>query len=297
MIASASVLGILLALCQGVASETSSSFLKHRLQTRSHGDWDETEVKLFTFDTESGFDRTVKVFADSEDNTRYVQFGRPGYIDDGFIESMVKCKGTLPKSCLDKSPGSTCPCELDLKHTPYGLYQKHMLELLAPYCSASESKHRILLVGLGGGALAQHIQGRCSQTTEVDAVEYDPRMIKAASQFFGLRPTPGKLTVSQGDGGAVVAARAKAGQRYDVVLVDAFAGGPHVPESCRNTTFINNLHRLLKPGGLVVHNIKVDYQQAFPLYQSSFGNSAVSTVELRGGGELPSQLIVAKMPN
>jgi spermidine synthase len=175
-----------------------------------------------------------------------------------------------------------------------------MLELMAPYCMSSRKDAavplKVLLIGLGGGALAQYILSQCPRGTMLEAVEYDPRMIDVATNFFGLHPQKNVFVIDQGDGGAIVEARAKDGHVYDIVFVDAFAGGPHVPESCRNLKFIKNLRRVLGSGGLVVQNIKADYQETLPLYEESFGKSSVDTVALVGNGELPSQLIVAKLP-
>merc|ERR1719198_686489 len=175
-----------------------------------------------------------------------------------------------------------------------------MLQLLVPECQAHASElgagpFRILLVGLGGGALAQYVLKQCPQGTRLDAVEYDPRMIAAATHFFGLNPHLGVLNVEQGDGGAIVAAHAAAGQTYNMVLVDAYEGGPHVPESCRNATFIKDLRHVLQRNGTVLHNIKVDYEATLPLYKEGFGSNSVKGEQLAGNGEMPSHLIVAKM--
>lgn len=301
MFARACVFGLLL-LSPKLALASSPSFLQFGRGRRGSGDWDDTEVKLCTFGAGDGSDRLVKVFADTSDNTRYVSFAREGFAsDDGFIESMVKCKGTLSKSCLNQIPSECvqCSCEPDLSQGPYGNYQARMLKLIVPQCMSHARKpatgqepFRVLLVGLGGGALAQYVLGQCPRGTVVEAVEYDPRMIEAATRFFGLRPQPGVLEVVQGDGGNIVSARAQKGQTYNAVLVDAYEGGPHVPESCRNAAFVKSLWHILKQNGTVLHNIKVDYEAALPLYKSGFGSSSVRGEDLSGNGELPSHLII-----
>lgn len=293
---------------------TEKSFLQRRGQLEASGDWDESEIRLCTFGTRPGFENLIKIFADDAENTRYVSFAREGYAtDDGFIESMQKCKGTLPESCRHQEKNSTpggcavCPCELDLDHDPFGNYQRRMLEFLTPRCESSRDKpFRVLLVGLGGGALVQHILGNCPQGTVVEAAEYDPRMIEIASRFFGLTAGPDVFKVEKGDGGAIVAARASEGQTYDLVLVDAFAGGSHVPESCRNAAFVSNLKRILRKGGAVLHNMagptyanlqgSDDHKIALPLYKKNFGSHAVELETLKGNLEFPSNLIVAHAP-
>merc|ERR1740138_1943099 len=111
----------------------------------------------------------IKIFADEEENTRYVSFAREGSMsDDGFVESMQKCKGSLPEGCKEKSESGTstkcaeCACELDLDHEPFGNYQRRILELVTPRCQVpkkGEEPFRVLLVGLGGGALVQYVLG------------------------------------------------------------------------------------------------------------------------------------------
>jgi hypothetical protein len=291
------------------------SFLQPAQRHQHSGDWDETEVKLCTFGAKTGHDNPIKVFADESDNTRYVSFAREGHAtDDGFIESMQKCKGSLPEACKHKSTNSTpsgcvaCPCELDVEHAPFGNYQRRMLELVTPSCQSHSTKEpfHVLLVGLGGGALVQYILGKCPQGTVVQAIEYDPRMIEISAQFFGLTASQDAFKVEQGDGGAVVAAHAAKGQTYNMVLVDAFAGGSHVPESCRNAAFVSNLRHLLRKGGSVLHNLAGptvsnlagpdDFKTTLPLYQETFGSSSVKLEELTGNLEFPSRLIVARVP-
>lgn len=268
-----------------------------------------------------GFDLPVNVFADPAENTRYVSFGYNGMTDgDGYVETMVKCTGSLPAGACgtrnstalghDGSGGQTssetecgsvsCPCEFDLNHTAYGNYQNAMLKYLTPECQKSErpGPYRILLIGLGGGALPQHILHACpTSQTQLETVEYDPRMIEVATRFFGLQVQPGVSEVTQGDGGEIVAQRAREGAKFDMILVDAFAGGPHVPESCRNEKFLRNAKTLLNGSGMMIHNIETDVDGTLPTYKKIFGEDNVQDVTLSGNGELPSRLIVAFSPD
>jgi len=288
-------------------AESKKSFLQLQRGRRAAGDWDDTELKLCTFDAKAGSENRVKVFADEQDNTRYVSFAREGYAtDDGFIESMLKCKGPLPDICKHPNmssipPGcADCPCELDSKQSPCGNYQKRMLDILVPRCHATSGEQgthpfNVLVVGLGGGAIVQHILAHCPGGTRLEAVEYDPRMIEIATRFFGLHASPSVFTAEQGDGGAIVASRVKQGETYSAVLVDAFAGGPHVPESCRDAAFIGNLQRILRKGGVVVHNMGgADPKVPLALYEKNFGSKFTELETLKGNNELPSSLIVAR---
>lgn len=305
-------IGFLLALTPLALTQT--SFLQRRGRQGARGRDDE-DLKLCTFGAEGGLDNLINVFAAESENTRYVSFASA--TDDGFIESMQRCKGELPEICGHENASSTpkgcatCPCTLDLDHEPFGNYQRRMLEFLQPLCqaprkNAGKDPFRVLLVGLGGGALVQYILGQCPQGTVVEAIEYDARMIEVATRFFGLHPSPGTFHVEQGDGGAVVAAHAAKGKIFDMVLVDAFAGGSHVPASCRDAAFTGNVRRILRKGGSVLANMAGptyrnlagtdDWKTTLPLYKESFGSSSVTLEELRGNMEFPSRLIVAQVP-
>lgn len=56
----------------------------------------------------------------------------------------------------------------------------------------------VLLVGLGGGALAQFLRDFVPNVT-VEAVELDPTVLEVATEWFGFRPDD-RLTVTIGDG-------------------------------------------------------------------------------------------------
>lgn len=56
----------------------------------------------------------------------------------------------------------------------------------------------MLLVGLGGGGLAQFLRNFVPNVT-VEAVELDPVVLEVATEWFGFRPDD-RLTVTIGDG-------------------------------------------------------------------------------------------------
>ena len=44
----------------------------------------------------------------------------------------------------------------------------------------------VLLIGLGGGTLAQYLQGNCRNLMRLVGVEVDPRVVRVAQLFFGF---------------------------------------------------------------------------------------------------------------
>lgn len=67
----------------------------------------------------------------------------------------------------------------------------------------------VLLVGLGGGALAQFLRDFVPNVT-VEAVELDPVVLEVAKEWFGFRPDD-RLTVTIGDGLERISALEKEG--------------------------------------------------------------------------------------
>merc|ERR1740121_2635860 len=121
-------------------------------------------------------------------------------------------------------------------------------------------------------------------------------MIEVATRFFGLRPGQTTFKAEQGDGGAVVARLAQEGQAYNVVLVDVFAGGSNIPASCCDAAFVGNLRRIIKKGGVALHNMGgSDATSALSRYEKAFGSNFVKLERLTGNDELPSSLIVTRM--
>lgn len=67
----------------------------------------------------------------------------------------------------------------------------------------------VLLVGLGGGALAQFLRDFVPNVT-IEAVELDPVVLEVAKEWFGFRPDD-RLTVTIGDGLERISALEKEG--------------------------------------------------------------------------------------
>lgn len=171
-----------------------------------------------------------------------------------------------------------------------------MMNEVQPMCNARGGKDnspvQILLIGLGGGSLPMHALSKCPKGTTIDAVEYDPRVIDASVNFFGLRINNSTLTVENNDGGEAVQERVRKGSKYDVVLVDAFQSAGHVPDSCRNAAFIDGVRRILRPHGRVVQHIwSPQYETSIKVYRKVYGQDNVRGEDMDLG---ISHLIVAQ---
>lgn len=110
----------------------------------------------------------------------------------------------------------------------------------------------IVLVGLGGGSLAKFCH-RHLPRTHLTAVEIDPTVI-ALRRHFRVPPDDERLRVVEGDGGAFVAAMAAAGQRTDVLLVDAYDRHGMARSICERP-FLEDACRVLSDDGVLVTNL------------------------------------------
>lgn len=262
-----------------------------------------------------GFKGSVSVYVDQEQNLRYLTFDD----DTTGSQTEVKCKGQVPASCAPDTvaappPGvnatpvpardcSTvdCPCDRDNEANLDFSYMTSMMTDISPMCEvrsefnqAEQGPLRVLLVGLGGGALGSYMLAHCPKdSVHLETVEYDPRVMEIAENFFGFKVMPGVSEVENSDGGAAMAKRASSGEKntYDAVLVDCFMGGGKVPDSCKNQDFITNVKEILKPSGKLIQQIwSPQYEKVIKDYQKSFGEDSVEGRDIEFG---VNHLIVA----
>lgn len=121
-----------------------------------------------------------------------------------------------------------------------------MMTVALAFC---ESPKRILMIGLGGGAISTYL-GRAMPDVILDNVELDPGVIAAARKYFGIRET-GRVKFYAGDGRVWLKRKP---QVYDLIIVDAFHGG-YVPFHMLTREFYELLKQRLVPGGAAVFNV------------------------------------------
>jgi spermidine synthase len=117
-------------------------------------------------------------------------------------------------------------------------------------------QQRVLIVGLGGGAMVRFLNHHFPET-QVDAVEIDPAVVALADELFGTRPSPGTRIFTED---AILYLQRDHG-RYDVIYMDAFlepgeeTDARGIPKKLKTVEFLKGLHRQLNPGGVVAFNI------------------------------------------
>jgi len=257
------------------------------------------DLPFCIFNERGNFGGNVQVFV-QHDNVRALQFSGDGV----GTQTMVKCNGDVPQNCgmprLEaKNINDTqacdmleCPCEPDTTSLQFS-YMENMMQEVTPMCelaavdslrAADAGPFHILLIGLGGGALPEYTMQHCPKGTKMESVEFDPRVIDAATGFFGLHLHQGVNSVEQGDGGEAVAKRVQNGDKYDVVMVDAFQSAGKVPDSCKNKKFIKNVKALLRPQGKLIQQIwSPQYEDVIQDYQKIFGEDKVKGTNIELG--------------
>jgi spermidine synthase len=167
------------------------------------------------------------------------------------------------------------------------VFMNNMNTLSLPYSRgvfaglvANPGAKKVLVIGLGGGVIPRAIR-RIDPAMQIDVIEVDPAVVKVAKRYFGYREDA-HLRTHIGDGRIFVRRQARAGVRYDLIVIDAF-GRFYVPEHMMTREFIADVKSLLAPGGVVSSNtfsqgLLAPYEAA--TYQAVFGEIRVLDMPL-----------------
>ena len=112
-----------------------------------------------------------------------------------------------------------------------------------------DSSKRGLILGHGGGSLAKWL-GQYWTDLELDVVEMDPSVVKAAEDFFDYTPLPTHHVYVQ-DARTFLA---ETSAQYDLIWVDVFARHL-IPFHLTTQEFYAELRAHLRPGGVVAVNL------------------------------------------
>ncbi len=115
--------------------------------------------------------------------------------------------------------------------------------------AANPGAERVLVLGLGGGALPTRML-HDYPGIRIDAVEIDPVVVDVAERYFALPADP-RLTVHVEDARRYVR---RADERYDIVVVDCYHADA-LPFHLTTAEFFGEIDALLAPGGVVAYNI------------------------------------------
>ncbi|XP_041913396.1 eEF1A lysine and N-terminal methyltransferase [Alosa sapidissima] len=134
------------------------------------------------------------------------------------------------------------------------------LALLGLNTSANKDQPiSVLLVGLGGGGLAQFVHDFVP-SSQVYVVELDPAVLDLAKTWFEFQPSD-RLKVTLDDGLAHIASlESQGGHSYDVIMFDVDSKDPSLGMSCPPPAFIEKallekVFRLLSSRGVFMLNL------------------------------------------
>lgn len=130
---------------------------------------------------------------------------------------------------------------------------------------------RILIVGLGGATLQKTLAALLPDAI-IDTVEIDPAIARVAEDYFDYRPGPRQRLFVE-DGRAYIENAHRRGQRYDMVMLDAF-DVDYVPEHLMTVEFLEHVKAILAQGGIVVANTFTNsdlYERESATYAHVFG--------------------------
>lgn len=127
--------------------------------------------------------------------------------------------------------------------------------------TSTDKEHPIsvLLVGLGGGGLAQFVHDFVP-LSQVDVIELDPAVLDMAKTWFGFQPSD-RLRVTLSDGlDHINSLENKGGHSYDVIMFDVDSKDPTLGMSCPPPAFVEKsllekIHNLLTSRGVFMLNL------------------------------------------
>ena len=157
----------------------------------------------------------------------------------------------------------------------------------------------VLMVGLGGGTLPTAL-GELLPETTIDVVEIDPAVLSVAENFFAFAAND-RLRVHLSDARVFVKRRLRGDLRYDLIMLDAYAGD-YIPEHLMTTEFLEETRALLTPGGVVAANTfstsrlydheSETYREVFGLFFNFKTTASNNRIVLATNGPLPPKAVL-----
>ena len=159
---------------------------------------------------------------------------------------------------------------IDLKH-PQRMVFTYTQMMMAGLLLTPDPKN-ILIVGLGGGTLPVALNNLFPETL-IDVVEIDAVVVRVAEEYFGFQ-TGDNLKVFEMDGRIFTKRAVIRGDRYDLIILDAF-NGDYIPEHLMTQEYLQETRTLLGTRGTLVANTFSGsrlYDHESATYASVFGD-------------------------
>ncbi|MBX2838960.1 MAG: class I SAM-dependent methyltransferase [Gammaproteobacteria bacterium] len=129
-----------------------------------------------------------------------------------------------------------------------------------------ESTKRILLLGLGGGAVVRQLEILCD-FDELMAIELDPNHVFIAQEWFGVNNSNTQIILAD----AIKWIKQYKGPPFDLIIDDLFFEKNGEPERAQalNSAWLKKLSNLLEEEGLLVINTvhRSELDQTTPIFR------------------------------
>lgn len=146
-------------------------------------------------------------------------------------------------------------------------YELEYMKRMMSFLMFKENIGRLLILGLGGGAMLRFINHYWPET-EITAVDIDQDMIEIAEEYFGI-PESEKIAIKNAD--AHFYLEQAIDFLADTMFIDVFIGD-EPPQDMYNSEFLENIYRSLSSTGVAVFNLlPVDPEQFTELIKAIRG--------------------------
>ncbi|TDH67837.1 hypothetical protein CCR75_007980 [Bremia lactucae] len=246
----------------------------------------QSEVKLLTRDS---------AVSTSPEHSKLAETSAPvntfGMTSEEAAAILKKKKKNKKKNQKKKKKNQARQAGVDTSYLSFD-YHKGMVASLHAMALASrlppDSPHRTLVLGLGGGCLAQYLHDNVPGI-DVTACELDPTIVVVAEQYFGFKQDD-RMRVVIADALDYVAEQSMAleKQTFHSIIVDVDAKQRDVGMSCPPASFVENtfltcVHSLLAPRGVLLINISCRdsglYKDIVARLQQFSGSGGVLTLK------------------
>ncbi len=188
---------------------------------------------------------------------------------------------------VDNPDAETCYLLADPDHVAFD-YTRMMIAALL----VQPRPGRILVIGMGGGTLGRAFASLLPDA-RIDNVEIDPAVVRVANDYFGFQATE-RLRVHIADGRDFVRQAIQRGERYDLVMLDAF-DDTYIPAHLITREFLLMVREVLAPDGVLAGNTagtSALSERERMTYASVFGDllefPAHNRIIMATRGDLPS---------
>lgn len=110
---------------------------------------------------------------------------------------------------------------------------------------------RVLIIGLGGGSIPLTLAEMFPEA-HIDVVEIDEAVVRVAEKYFNWAETA-KLKVHVADARVFTKRAALRGQKYDLIILDAFTGD-YIPEHLMTLEYLQETRAILAEPGVLIAN-------------------------------------------